>query len=155
METVVENVSVIRYEGYHVCDAPHILYGKPFRRIVLNNDLILPFYMLYPYTYDEQERRMQDLEYLQQLYPKEAKRILKKVMYHLEPIDYNGSFLYDEYPDQLMMYRVVAGILDEIKKEAETEGIEWSKEKELWMQDMIKLVMYLEVFKRRCRKKPI
>ena len=98
---------------------------------------------------------MQDLEYLQQLYPKEAKRILKKVMYHLEPIDYNGSFLYDEYPDQLMMYRVVAGILDEIKKEAETEGIEWSKEKELWMQDMIKLVMYLEVFKRRCRKKPI
>lgn len=121
----------------------------------MNNDLILPFYMMYPYTYDEQERRMQDLEYLQQLYPQEAKRILKKVLYHLEPVDYKGSFIYDEYPDQLMMYRVVAGILAEIKRDAETEGNEWSKEKELWMQDMVKLVLYMEVFKRRCRKKPI
>ena len=87
----------------------------------MNKDTILPFYMTYPYpyAYDEQMRRIQDLEYLQQLYPREAKNILKKVLFHLEPIDYTGSFLYDEYPDQLMMYRVVAGILTEMKKEAE------------------------------------
>lgn len=118
----------------------------------MNNDLILPFYMTYPYTYDEQSRRMQDLEYLQQLYPQEAKKILKKVFYHLEPVDYTGSFLYDEYPDQLMMYRVVAAVLTEMKKEADSAGEEWSREKELWMQDMVKLVLYLEVFKRRCKK---
>ena len=121
----------------------------------MNKDTILPFYMTYPYpyAYDEQMRRIQDLEYLQQLYPREAKNILKKVLFHLEPIDYTGSFLYDEYPDQLMMYRVVAGILTEMKKEAENSGEDWTKEKELWMQDMIKLVLYLEIFKRRCKKK--
>lgn len=118
----------------------------------MNNDLILPFYMTYPYSYDEQARRIQDLEYLQQLYPKEAKKILKKIILHLEPVDYKGSFLYDEYPDQLMMYRIAAAILTEMKKEADNMGEEWTKEKELWMQDMIKLVLYLEIFKRRCKK---
>ena len=123
----------------------------------MNKDTIFPFYMTYPYpyAYDEQMRRIQDLEYLQQLYPREAKNILKKVLFHLEPIDYTGSFLYDEYPDQLMMYRVVAGILTEMKKEAENSGEDWTKEKELWMQDMIKLVLYLEIFKRRCKKNRI
>lgn len=120
----------------------------------MNHDTILPFFMTYPYpyVYDEQNRRMQDLEYLQQLYPQEAKKIQKKVLMHVEPIDYNGSFLYDEYPDQLMLYRVVASILSEMKNEAEKAGEEWTPEKELWMQDMIKLVFYMEVFKRRCKK---
>ena len=98
---------------------------------------------------------MQDLEYLQQLYPQEAKKIQKKVLMHIEPIDYNGSFLYDEYPDQLMMYRVVAGILNEMKQDAQKAGEDWRPEKELWMQDMIKLVLYLEVFKRRCKRNHI
>lgn len=120
----------------------------------MDHNTILPFYMAYPYLYasDDQIRRMQDLEYLQQLYPQEAKKIQKKVLMHIEPIDYNGSFLYDEYPDQLMMYRVVAGILNEMKRDAEKMGEDWRPEKELWMQDMIKLVLYMEVFKRRCRK---
>lgn len=120
----------------------------------MDHNTILPFYMTYPYLYagDDQTRRMQDLEYLQQLYPQEARKIQRKVLMHIEPIDYNGSFLYDEYPDQLMMYRVVAGILNEMKKDAQKAGEDWRPEKELWMQDMIKLVLYMEVFKRRCKK---
>ena len=119
----------------------------------MNNDLILPFYMTYPYTFDEEERRIQDLEYLQQLYPKEAKKIQEKTLFHIEPFDYVGSFIYDEYPDQLMLYRIVTSVFAQMKTDAFNQGEEWSKEKELWMQDMIKLVVYLEIFKRRCRKK--
>jgi len=117
----------------------------------LRRDIILPFYMAYPYPYgfEEQTRRMQDLEYMQQLYPQEAKNILRKVIYHLDPIDYKGSFLYDEYPDQLQLYRVVASIFAEMKREANEKETEWSPERELWLQDMIKLVLYQEVFKRR------
>lgn len=120
----------------------------------MNQEVILPFYMAYPYSLgnEEQERRMRDLEYIQQLYPKEAKNILKKVLLHIEPIDYTGSFLYDEYPDRLMLYRIVAAIFNEMKKDAENRCESWSPEKELWMQDMIKLVLYLELFKRRCKK---
>ena len=117
----------------------------------MRRDIILPFYMAYPYPYgyEEQNRRMQDLEYMQQLYPQEAKNILRKVIYHLDPIDYKGSFLYDEYPDQLQLYRVVASILAELRKEAMDREEAWMPEKEMWLQDMIKLVLYQELFKRR------
>ncbi|MBO4987812.1 MAG: hypothetical protein J6C63_03060 [Lachnospiraceae bacterium] len=114
----------------------------------------MPFYMAYPYPYgfEEQTRRMQDLEYMQQLYPQQAKNILRKVIYHVDPIDYKGSFIYDEYPDQLQLYRVVASIFAEMKKEATEIEETWSPEREMWLQDMIKLVLYQEVFKRRSQK---
>ena len=119
----------------------------------MRRDIILPFYMAYPYPYgfEEQTRRMQDLEYMQQLYPQEAKKILRKVIYHVDPIDYKGSFIYDEYPDQLQLYRVVASIFAEMKKEASEKDESWSLEREMWLQDMIKLVLYQEVFKRRSK----
>jgi adenylate kinase family enzyme len=77
----------------------------------------------YPYGFEEQTRRMQDLEYMQQLYPQEAKNTLRKVIYHVDPIDYKGSFIYDEYPDQLQLYRVVASIFAEMKKEAAEKAV--------------------------------
>ncbi len=119
----------------------------------MRRDIILPFYMAYPYPYgyEEQTKRMQDLEYMQQLYPQEAKNILRKVIYHIDPIDYKGSFIYDEYPDQLQLYRVVASVFAEMKKEAADKGENWIPERELWLQDMIKLVLYQEVFKRRSK----
>lgn len=119
----------------------------------MRRDIILPFYMAYPYPYgfEEQTRRMQDLEYMQQLYPQQAKNILRKVIYHVDPIDYKGSFIYDEYPDQLQLYRVVASIFAEMKKEAMDMDETWSPEREMWLQDMIKLVLYQEVFKRRSK----
>ena len=119
----------------------------------MRRDIILPFYMAYQYPYglEEQARRMQDLEYMQQLYPQQAKNILRKVIYHIDPIDYKGSFIYDEYPDQLQLYRVVASIFAEMKKEALDMDETWSPEREMWLQDMIKLVLYQEVFKRRSK----
>lgn len=119
----------------------------------MRRDIILPFYMAYPYPYgyEEQTKRMQDLEYMQQLYPQQAKNILRKVIYHVDPIDYKGSFIYDEYPDQLQFYRVVASIFAEMKKEATDKEELWSPEREMWLQDMIKLVLYQEVFKRRSK----
>lgn len=119
----------------------------------MRRDIILPFYMAYPYTYgyEEQTRRMQDLEYMQQLYPQEAKNILKKVIYHIDPMDYKGSFIYDEFPDRLQLYKVVASILTEMKKESAGKEESWSSEREMWLQDMIKLVLYQEIFKRRSK----
>ena len=116
---------------------------------------ILPFYMSYPYPmfYEEKDKMIQDLEYIQQLYPDEAKRILKRVVVYLEKIDYSGSIIYDEYPDQIGIYRIVASILDDIKKENEKAGVPLSREKEIWMQDLIKLVLFQDIFRRRYERK--
>lgn len=68
---------------------------------------VLPFYMIYPLplTGQEEEAMIQDLEYMQQLYPADAKRYQKKIAALLDTIDYDGSLLYDEYPCRWQMYR--------------------------------------------------
>ena len=121
----------------------------------MKQDKILPFYMSYPYPmfYEEQDKMIRDLDYIQQLYPDEAKLMLKHVVTHLERIDYNGSIIYDEFPDRISIYRIVSSILDDIKRDANNAGNPFSREKELWTQDLIKLVLYQEIFKRRHEKK--
>ena len=111
--------------------------------------------MAYPYPmfYEEKDKMLQDLAYIQQLYPQEAKTILGYVVSYLELIDYEGSIIYDEYPDRIGIYRIVLAILEQIKQVADKQGIQLSREKELWTVDMIKLVLYQEIFRRRYEKK--
>ena len=61
---------------------------------------ILPFYMTYPLPmyYQEEDSIIRDLEYLQQMYPAEAKRYQKVIAGILDKLDYEGSMIYDEYP---------------------------------------------------------
>ena len=70
----------------------------------------LPFYMTYPMPmyWDDEDDAVRDLEYFLQLYPEEARRYQKKIMDILDTMDYNGSLIYDEYPDRLAMYRLSA-----------------------------------------------
>ena len=83
----------------------------------------------------------------------EAKTILGYVVSYLELVDYEGSIIYDEYPDRIGIYRIVLAILEQIKQVADKQGIQLSREKELWTVDMIKLVLYQEIFRRRYEKK--
>lgn len=63
-------------------------------------DNILPFYMIYPLPLgaQEEEAMIRDLEYMQQLYPADAKKYQKRIAAVLDKIDYDGSLIYDEYP---------------------------------------------------------
>ena len=119
----------------------------------MRRDIILPFYMAYPYPYgfEEQTRRMQDLEYMQQLYPQEAKNILRKVIYHVDPIDYKGSFIYDEYPDRFSLERMARNIIAILQREEKEAAVEnpTPPEKWIWLQDLILVLLYNEVYKRR------
>ena len=69
---------------------------------------IMPFYMAYPMPmFGQQENTvMRDLEYMQQMYPKEAKHYQKLIAGILDKMDYEGSMIYDEYPDRLRLYRL-------------------------------------------------
>jgi len=42
---------------------------------------------------------LKDMEYLQQVYPAEVKHYQKRVAQILDKMDYEGSMIYDEYPD--------------------------------------------------------
>lgn len=54
----------------------------------------MPIYLPYP---DQKERR--DMEYLQRIYSEEVRQYQKKIAEVLDRLDYEGSMIYDEYPD--------------------------------------------------------
>lgn len=113
---------------------------------------ILPFYMTYPLPmyYQEEDSIIRDLEYLQQMYPAEAKRYQKMIASILDKLDYEGSMIYDEYPDRWQLYKLSMDILDRIKTEdGRQEEKEVPPEKWEWMGDMIQILLFYEIYKRR------
>jgi len=113
----------------------------------------LPFFMSYPgYMGAEQEKALlQDLEYLQQTYPNEVKRYRRKVADILDKFDYEGSMIYDEYPDRYCLQRMNRTIIDILKREEATLPTEQrtSEEKWMWLQDMMQVLLCNEIYKRR------
>lgn len=121
------------------------------------NQRILPFYMTYPLPlyYQEEDTAMRDLEYLQQMYPVEAKKYQKAIAGILDKLDYEGSMIYDEYPDKWQMYRLSQNVLDVIKRqeEAENPDVVIPKERLDTIFDLVQIILCYEVYKRRhCRK---
>lgn len=114
---------------------------------------ILPFYMAYPQPclMKEDSTVLRDLEYLQQMYPGQAKMLQKRIAELLDKVDYEGSLLYDEYPDKWQLYRLGDSIVAILKREEEERGedVNTSPEKWEWIKDMVLLILYYEIYKRR------
>ena len=114
---------------------------------------ILPFYMTYPLPmyYEEEDTIIRDLEYLQQMYPAEAKRYQKLICNILDKLDYEGSMIYDEYPDKWQLYKLSKDITDRIRREDEKVDPSCGDmpEKWEWMGDLVQILLCYEIYKRR------
>lgn len=87
----------------------------------------MPYSLMYPYPdlYMSEMETDRDLEYLQQMYPLDAKRMQKKVEEECDKLEYEGSMMYDEYPDRVSMLLICDRIADAMaKEEAENEALE-------------------------------
>lgn len=69
----------------------------------------MPFYMSYPMQnlYLTEMEYEKDMDRMKELYPKEVKRILEFVEDECDKMEYEGSLMFDEYPDRLMLEMVV------------------------------------------------
>ena len=109
---------------------------------------ILPFYMAYPMPlfYQEQDTVTRDLEYLQEMYPAEAKKYQKMIAEILDRFDYEGSMIYDEYPDKWQIYRLTQGVVDKLKQDenAETEKQDWER-----ITEFVQVLLCGEIYKKR------
>lgn len=114
---------------------------------------VLPFYMTYPLPlyYQEEDTILKDLEYLQQMYPADARKYQKKIAEILDKLDYEGSMIYDEFPDRWQLYKLSSDILDRIRREEEKkESKEQAPpEKWQWAGDLIQILLFYEIYKRR------
>ena len=114
---------------------------------------ILPFYMTYPLPmyYQEEDSVIKDLEYLQQLYPAEAKRYQKVITGILDTLDYSDSMIYDEYPDKWQLYKLSMDIADRIKREDRKNNPDavFPEEKWKWLGDLVQILVCYEIYRRR------
>ncbi|MDE7186592.1 MAG: hypothetical protein K2O13_03675 [Lachnospiraceae bacterium] len=114
----------------------------------MNQSRILPFYMAYPLPmyYQQEDSVTRDLEYLQQMYPAQARKFQKIIAEMLDHIDYEGSMIYDEYPDKWQIYRLTQMIIDRLKNEQEEQPVEenWDKTAEF-----VQILLCYEIYRRR------
>lgn len=143
-----------------------IEYIKELWDVSMRGNKVLPFYMTYPMpmAYEDEDIMLRDLEYLQQMYPQDAKKYQKKIVSILDKMDYEGSMIYDDYPDQFMLYKLSRNITEMIRKDEIAEnakkmeqqsdkdaGQEIDLSPERWKQigDMVQVLLFYEIYKRR------
>lgn len=65
----------------------------------------LPFYMAYPVPllYNDDRNARRDYDYMKSIYPDTAKRVLPYMEEECDRMEYDGSMMYDEYPDRLQL----------------------------------------------------
>ena len=103
-------------------------------------DKFLPFYMTYADSSLYSRERIQEQEFalMKSYYPETARKIQEKVEEECDLLDYEGSRLYDEYPDRFSLYRIA----DTIGKILERESGKVSG-------DLIQVLVCDEIYKRR------
>lgn len=121
---------------------------------------VIPFYMTYqtPWVLGEEDKVLRDLDYLQQMYPVQAKKYQRKIVEVVDKLDYEGSMIYDEYPDRWQLYRLAENIMDIIKREEMEQAKKGMSESynmymEAWkwetMADIIQILLFQEIYRRR------
>lgn len=105
------------------------------------------------------------MEYMKSMYPMSAKKILPYVEDECDRMEYEGSMIYDEYPDRLLLYLMAGRIYDRMKEgekqeiamELEKEQIKTQelggkrKTREQSVMDLVEILLFQEIVQRRCR----
>ena len=146
---------------------------------------VYPPNMAMPYYYGDTLRGMEvwndndfteddldkELEQIMEMYPSRAREIQKKVVEVCDSIDYDGSILYDEYPDKFVLSKYCDKIyqdMDSTQVEMASENLETQQVSGTARQggrgpcrncrpddgrrDLIDVLFFNEIFRRRCRK---
>lgn len=132
------------------------------------------------YGYDNSEDADKDLDYMRQMYPITAKKMLASIEEECDKLEYDGSCMFDEYPDRVYLSRIVDKIYakcvdlneasvsseslstinrpvsDEVYLQTPTKN---SSNKESyvdvngknWLRDMTEILLYNEMLNRRRR----
>ena len=118
---------------------------------------IVPFYMAYPLPvkYQDEQEMVRDMEYLQSQHSMEIRQLRKHIADTINIMDYEGSMIYDEYPDRFSMERQSKMISENLKKTYEDDESCAFHKMLFWdgFEDIVRLLVYDEILKRRHRRK--
>lgn len=104
----------------------------------------------------EENRMVEDMDYLQQTYPAKVRSLRKRIAELLDRMDYEGSFVYDAYPDRCTLERMSEACYQVLCREEKTflERGDFLKEKKLseeipWIKELVQVLLCEEICKRR------
>lgn len=88
-----------------------------------------------------------DYSYLKYLYPDICSKITELVEEECDQLEYDGSFIFDAYPDKISLQQMAAGIL----KKCNEKDPETFPRDNAHIREMIEIVLYNEILFRRNR----
>ena len=117
--------------------------------------------------YEEEYENQRDMDRMKDLYPEIAKELMPSVEAACDQLEYEGSIMFDEYPDKTMLSRITARIYDQVKDrfnppdgEDRDDALAMNVEtfrryppRKNWLGDMIDVLFFEEMFRRRCRRR--
>jgi hypothetical protein len=116
----------------------------------------IPMFPLY--GYDNSADLDKDVEYMKHLYPSTAKSIQSEVNDECDKMEYDGSMMFDEYPDRIYLDRIIDRIYDRVKDINEEPQVEMNslyfyppRRRHDHFRDIINLILLNEIFNRRRR----
>ena len=108
----------------------------------------LPYYMAYPMPllYDDDRIARRDLDYMKSLYPAAAKRLIPYIEEECDRLEYEGSMIYDEYPDKLQLCLMCRRAYEQVMKQEKWEKETYTPEQ---IREIVEILMYQELMERR------
>lgn len=104
-----------------------------------------------------------DCEYMKKMYPKVAKMMQYYIEEECDRMEYDGSYMYDEYPDKEAVLMIIEKLYEKISKdpivveteEIDKEDIEYQQRgyccEPNSLKDLIRVLFLNEMFRRRRR----
>ena len=122
-----------------------------FKERIMQTYSPLPFFMAYPgYSGRISDTAViQDLEYLQQTYPNTVKKYQRRIAEILDKLDYDGSMIYDEYPDKMSIQRLANSMINIFKNEENEIGEKKDDNEWARLNDIVQILLCNEIYKRR------
>lgn len=106
-----------------------------FYGMTSGNSPKMPFYMTYPMqnVFLEEIEYERDMDRLKGMYPQEVRAIQEYVEEECDKMEYEGSLMFDEFPDRLMLRQICNRIHEKVEspKNFEAEQYEDIEAKEL------------------------
>lgn len=88
-----------------------------------------------------------DVEYLRSMYPKSIFPIYEKITEAADQLEYEGSLMFDEYPDRELTLQFIRNIIGSFPSVENMEGCS------SWFNELVTVLTLNEFLHRRIRKK--
>ena len=93
----------------------------------------IPFYMTYPMQniFLEEAEYERDMERLKNMYPQDVRNVQRMVEEECDKMEYEGSMMFDESPDRLMLRQICDRIYQRLMEEEEVnlmQGTDFEEE---------------------------